>query len=90
LRFSGIKAATPAPSCTKTKSRDTVGGLKTALVTGTSDRMTAAEWVDPLSEPNDDRFQARAAKVFGVDLYNRPSLYKRSAEVAIAESREMG
>jgi hypothetical protein len=54
----------PTASCTKTKSRDTVAGMKTALVTGTSDRMTAAEWVDLLSKPNDDRFQARAAEAF--------------------------
>jgi hypothetical protein len=41
--------------------------------------MIAAEWVELLSEPDEERFVARAAEAFGADLYNRPSLYKRSA-----------
>jgi NAD(P)-dependent dehydrogenase (short-subunit alcohol dehydrogenase family) len=71
-----------------TKLRYPVGPDAVALVQA-RDRMTPAEWVELFSEPDDDRFQARAAEAFGVDLYNRPSLYKRSAEAAVAESREI-
>jgi len=61
-----------------TKIRYPVGLDAEALVQA-RDRMTAAEWVELLSEPDEERFVARAAEVFGADLYNRPSLYKRSA-----------
>jgi NAD(P)-dependent dehydrogenase (short-subunit alcohol dehydrogenase family) len=61
-----------------TKIRYPVGPDAEALVQA-RDRMTAAEWVELLSEPDEERFVARAAEAFGADLYNRPSLYKRSS-----------
>ena len=60
-----------------TKLRYPVGLDAEALVQA-RDRMTAAEWVELMSEPDEQRFAARATKVFGTDLYNRPSLYKRA------------
>jgi NAD(P)-dependent dehydrogenase (short-subunit alcohol dehydrogenase family) len=50
----------------------------------TRDRMTAAEWVDLLTEPDEERFVARAAEVFGADLYNPPSLRQRSGTASSA------
>lgn len=54
-------------------------GLDAEALVQARDRMIAAEWVELLSEPDEERFVARAAEAFGADLYNRPSLYKRSA-----------
>jgi hypothetical protein len=41
------------------------------------DRLSASEWEDLQSEPDEERFLARAKEVFGVDLYNAPSLNAR-------------
>ncbi len=53
-------------------------GLDAEAFVKVRDRMTAAEWVELLSEPDEERFVASAAEVFGADLYNPPSLYKRA------------
>jgi hypothetical protein len=44
-----------------------------------------AERVELLTEPDEQRFAARAAEVFGADLYTPPSLYQRSAEPEATE-----
>jgi hypothetical protein len=41
------------------------------------DGLSAAEWEDLQSEPDEETFLARAKEVFGVDLYNAPSLNAR-------------
>ena len=46
-------------------------------VADTLDRLAAAEWVDLHSESDDAKFLARATEIFGVDLYNAPSLNAR-------------
>jgi NAD(P)-dependent dehydrogenase (short-subunit alcohol dehydrogenase family) len=54
-------------------------GPDAEVIAATHDRMTPAEWVALLSEPDDEKFLAAAEQAFGVDLFNPPSLYKRTA-----------
>ena len=65
------------------KLRYPVGPDAEALIRA-RDCMSPAGWVDLLSEPDDERFVARAAEVFGADLYNPPSLHHRSAAAGSA------
>lgn len=62
---------TPAP-----KLRYTVGP-DAEVMAAARDRLSAAEWADLQSEPDEKKFLARAQEVFGVDLYNAPSLNGR-------------
>jgi NAD(P)-dependent dehydrogenase (short-subunit alcohol dehydrogenase family) len=59
-----------------TKLRYAVGADAEAIAAA-RDRMTAGEWATLFAEENDERFVSRAAKAFGVDLYNPPSLNAR-------------
>jgi NAD(P)-dependent dehydrogenase (short-subunit alcohol dehydrogenase family) len=59
-----------------TKLRYVVGADGEAMVAA-RDRMTAGEWVALLTEEDEGRFVARAKEIFGVDLYNPPSLNQR-------------
>ncbi|MBI4891523.1 MAG: SDR family NAD(P)-dependent oxidoreductase, partial [Acidobacteria bacterium] len=52
-------------------------GLDAEATIRAHDRLTPAEWLDLLAEPDEDRFLSRAAEAFGADLYNPPSLYQR-------------
>jgi NAD(P)-dependent dehydrogenase (short-subunit alcohol dehydrogenase family) len=52
-------------------------GADAETIVAARDRMTAKEWVALLMEEDDERFMSRAEEVFGVDLYNPPSLNER-------------
>jgi len=58
-----------------------VGADAEVLVTA-RDRMTAAEWVSLLTEEDEEKFVARAKEAFGADLYNPPSLNRRTESSA--------
>lgn len=60
----------------KPKLRYAVGADAEAMVAA-RDRLSAAEWESLHSEPDEEKFLARAKDVFGVDLYNAPSLNAR-------------
>jgi NAD(P)-dependent dehydrogenase (short-subunit alcohol dehydrogenase family) len=49
------------------------------LISAVRDRVTAEEWISLFAEPDKDRFVARAAEMFGVDMMNPPSLNARRA-----------
>jgi NAD(P)-dependent dehydrogenase (short-subunit alcohol dehydrogenase family) len=57
-------------------------GADAEVMIAARDRLSAAEWVDLQSEPDEEKFLARAKEVFGVDLYNAPSLHARRAATA--------
>jgi NAD(P)-dependent dehydrogenase (short-subunit alcohol dehydrogenase family) len=42
-------------------------------------RLTDEEWIALQTEPDEDRFVARAREIFGIDLYNPPSARARTA-----------
>jgi NAD(P)-dependent dehydrogenase (short-subunit alcohol dehydrogenase family) len=52
-------------------------GADAEVMAPARDRLSAAEWEDLQSEPDEETFLARAKEVFGVDLYNAPSLNAR-------------
>ena len=52
-------------------------GADAEVMVAARDRLSAAEWADLQSEPDEEKFVARAKEVFGVDLYNAPSLNAR-------------
>jgi hypothetical protein len=52
-------------------------GADCEVMAAARDRMTAGEWADLLSEPDEERFAARAEAAFGADLYQAPSLHQR-------------
>ncbi|SPF32759.1 hypothetical protein SBA4_1210018 [Candidatus Sulfopaludibacter sp. SbA4] len=52
-------------------------GADAEVMVAARDRLTAAEWAEWQSEPDDEKFLARAKEVFGADLYNPPSLNAR-------------
>jgi NAD(P)-dependent dehydrogenase (short-subunit alcohol dehydrogenase family) len=52
-------------------------GADAEVMVAARDKMTAGEWVALLSEEDEEKFVAKAAEVFGVDLYNPPSLNQR-------------
>lgn len=52
-------------------------GADSEVMAAARDRLTAAEWAGLQSEPDDEKFLARAREVFGEDLYNGPSLNAR-------------
>lgn len=58
---------------TSPKLRYAVGADAEVMVSA-RDRLSAAEWEGLQSEPDEERFLARAKEVFGEDLYNAPSL----------------
>lgn len=58
------------------KLRHTVGADAKAMAAA-RDRLSAAEWAELQTEPDEEKFQARAQEVFGSDLYNAPSLNAR-------------
>jgi hypothetical protein len=41
-------------------------------------RISDEAWIDLQTEPDDDRFVARACEIFGIDLYNPPSARARA------------
>jgi NAD(P)-dependent dehydrogenase (short-subunit alcohol dehydrogenase family) len=59
-------------------------GADAEVIASARDRMSSAEWVSLLAIEDEDEFVAAAEKVFGVDLYNPPSLNQRWAEAAKA------
>ena len=61
-----------------TKLRYPVGPDAEAIAVA-RDKLTAAEWVSLQTEPDSERFLARAEEVFGADLYNPPSLNARNS-----------
>ena len=60
-------------------------GADAEVMVAARDRLSAAEWVDLQSEPDDAKFVARATEIFGVDIYNPPSLHARRKGQAAAE-----
>jgi NAD(P)-dependent dehydrogenase (short-subunit alcohol dehydrogenase family) len=52
-------------------------GADAEVMVAARDRLSAAEWEQLMSEPDEEKFLARAKEVFGVDLYNGPSLNAR-------------
>ena len=52
-------------------------GADAEVMVAARDRMSAAEWENLLSEPDEEKFLARAEEAFGTDLYNAPSLNAR-------------
>ena len=52
-------------------------GPDAEVVAAARDRMTAGEWASLLTEEDEDKFVAKAAAIFGTDLYNPPSLNAR-------------
>jgi NAD(P)-dependent dehydrogenase (short-subunit alcohol dehydrogenase family) len=52
-------------------------GADAEVMVAARDRLSAAEWTDLQSEPDDEKFVARAREVFGEDLYQAPSLNAR-------------
>jgi NAD(P)-dependent dehydrogenase (short-subunit alcohol dehydrogenase family) len=52
-------------------------GADAEVTVAARDRLTAGEWTDLHSEPDEETFLARAKRVFGADLYNAPSLTAR-------------
>ncbi len=54
-------------------------GADAEVLAEARDRMSAEEWVALFAEPDDQVFAAKARQVFGVDLYNPPSLNARRA-----------
>jgi NAD(P)-dependent dehydrogenase (short-subunit alcohol dehydrogenase family) len=52
-------------------------GADAEVMAAARDRLSAAEWESLQSEPDEEKFLARAKEVFGVDLYNAPSLHAR-------------
>jgi NAD(P)-dependent dehydrogenase (short-subunit alcohol dehydrogenase family) len=62
-----------------TKLRCVVGADGEAIVAA-RDSMTAEEWVTLFTEEDEEKFVARAKEVFGVDLYNPPSLNQRKGK----------
>jgi NAD(P)-dependent dehydrogenase (short-subunit alcohol dehydrogenase family) len=54
-------------------------GADAQVLAAARDRLTAGEWVALLGEEDEAKFEARAAEVFGVDMYNPPSLNQRNA-----------
>jgi NAD(P)-dependent dehydrogenase (short-subunit alcohol dehydrogenase family) len=52
-------------------------GADAEVMVAARDRLSAAEWTEWQSEPDDETFLARAKEVFGVDLYHAPSLNAR-------------
>jgi NAD(P)-dependent dehydrogenase (short-subunit alcohol dehydrogenase family) len=52
-------------------------GADAVVTAAARDRLSAAEWEDLQSEPDEEKFLARAKEVFGVDLYHAPSLNAR-------------
>ncbi len=53
-------------------------GADAEVIVAARDRMTAAEWAELLTEEDEAKFVSKAEKVFGVDLYNPPSLNQRA------------
>jgi NAD(P)-dependent dehydrogenase (short-subunit alcohol dehydrogenase family) len=54
-------------------------GADAEVTVAARDRMTAGEWAALLTEEDEDRFVAKTEQVFGVDLYNPPSLNARNS-----------
>lgn len=54
-------------------------GADAEVLVAARDRLTAGEWAALQAEADDAKFEARAAEVFGVDIYNPPSLNQRSS-----------
>jgi NAD(P)-dependent dehydrogenase (short-subunit alcohol dehydrogenase family) len=52
-------------------------GADAEVMVAARDRLSAAEWARLQSEPDEEMFPAQAKEVFGVDLYNAPSLNAR-------------
>jgi len=52
-------------------------GPDAEAITAARDRMTTAEWASLMTEEDEDKFVAKAAAIFGTDLYNPPSLNAR-------------
>jgi NAD(P)-dependent dehydrogenase (short-subunit alcohol dehydrogenase family) len=52
-------------------------GADAEVMAKARDRVSAAEWAALQSEPDEEKFLARAKEMFGVDLYNAPSLNSR-------------
>jgi NAD(P)-dependent dehydrogenase (short-subunit alcohol dehydrogenase family) len=52
-------------------------GADAEVMVAARDRMTAGEWTALLSEEDEEKFVAKAAEAFGVDLYNPPSMNER-------------
>lgn len=52
-------------------------GADAEVMIAARDRMTAGEWAALFSEEDEEKFVAKAAEVFSVDLYNPPSLNQR-------------
>ena len=52
-------------------------GADAEAMAAARDRLSAAEWLDLQSEPDDEKFLARARETFGVNLYEAPSLHAR-------------
>jgi NAD(P)-dependent dehydrogenase (short-subunit alcohol dehydrogenase family) len=52
-------------------------GPDAEVIAAARDRMTPAEWLAMLTDDDEARFVSGAAKAFGVDLYNPPSLNER-------------
>jgi len=55
-------------------------GADAEVVAAARDRMTPAEWVALLMEPDEQAFLSKSETVLGVDLYHPPSLNQRRAE----------
>jgi NAD(P)-dependent dehydrogenase (short-subunit alcohol dehydrogenase family) len=70
-----------------TKLRYPVGVDAEAIVKA-RDRMTAEEWTALLTEEDEERFVAKAKEVFGVDLYNPPSLHARLSAPPLSQAGE--
>ena len=52
-------------------------GPDAEVIAAARDRMTAGEWMSLMTEDDEDKFVAKAAAIFGADLYNPPSLTAR-------------
>ncbi len=52
-------------------------GADAEVMAPARDRASAAEWAALQTEPDEEKFLARAKEMFGVDLYNAPSLNSR-------------
>jgi NAD(P)-dependent dehydrogenase (short-subunit alcohol dehydrogenase family) len=55
-------------------------GADAEVIVAARDRMTAAEWTALFMEEDEDAFVRKAIEVFGVDLFNPPSLNQRNAQ----------
>jgi NAD(P)-dependent dehydrogenase (short-subunit alcohol dehydrogenase family) len=56
-------------------------GADAEVMVAARDRLSAADWEQLQSEPDEEKFLARAKEVFGVDLYNAPLLNARRRAV---------